>query len=128
MQRARYVVELFLGESPLKYLSLSSDFFICFPTLLLLMFFFFQARKIALETMALLKNVTDTMSTLTVVGEEPVVVTSPHLSVVLQKVNSDIEVERTVSDGKVAVHFPNFTELLGEKLVGRDVDVQVRKY
>ena len=65
------------------------------------------------------------MSTLTVVGEEPVVVTSPHLSVVLQKVNSDIEVERTVSDGKVAVHFPNFTELLGEKLVGRDVDVQV---
>ena len=90
--------------------------------------FFLQARKIALETMALLKNVTDTMSTLTVVGEEPVVVTSPHLSVVLQKVNSVIEVERTVSDGKVAVHFPNFTELFGEKLVGRDVDVQVRKY
>lgn len=94
----------------------------------MLLLIFFQARKIALETMALLKNVTDTMSTLTVVGEEPVVVASPHLSVVLQKVNSVIEVERIVSDGKVAVHFPNFTELLGEKLVGRDVDVQVRKY
>ena len=75
--------------------------------------------------MATLRNVTDIMSSLAVVGEEPIVMSGPHLSIVLQKTRSDTQGEHTVSHGQVSVYFPNFTEVLGGHLAGKDVDVQV---
>lgn len=78
-----------------------------------------------MEAMETLGNVTDMMSSLAVVGEEPVVMSSPHMSLVLQKMRSDIEGEHKVGNGQVLVHFPNFTELIGDQLRGKDVDVQV---
>lgn len=65
------------------------------------------------------------MSSLTVVGEEPIVMSSPHMSLVLQKMRSDIEGEHTVGNGKVMVQFPNLTELIGKQLAGGNIDVQV---
>lgn len=78
--------------------------------------------------MATLNNVTDVLSSLAVVGEEPVVMSVPQMSLVLQKMRSDIVGEHTVGNGQVSVHFPNFTEALGGKLAGGNVDVQVLEF
>lgn len=75
--------------------------------------------------MAILGNVTDTMSSLAVVGEEPIIMSSPHMSLVLQKMRSDAKGEHAVGNGKVMVQFANFTEVIGGQLSGKDVDVQV---
>ena len=75
--------------------------------------------------MATLGNVTDTMSSLAVVGEEPIVMSSPHMSLILQKMRSDTEGEHTVGNGQVMVQFANFTEAIGGQLSDKDVDVQV---
>ena len=87
--------------------------------------YFFQARAIALDAMATLSNVTDMLSSLTVVGEDPVVMEVPQMSMVLQKMRSDVDGEHTVGNGRVSVQFPNFTEVFGGKLAGGNVDVQV---
>ena len=75
--------------------------------------------------MALLGNVTDTMSSLAVVGEEPIVLSNPHVSLVLQKLRSDTKGELTVGNEKVSVQFPDLTELLNGESAGKDIDVQV---
>lgn len=75
--------------------------------------------------MATLSNVTDILSSLVVVGDEPLVMSVPQMSLVLQKIRSDVEREHTVGNGQVSVHFPSVTEVLGSNTAGNDVDLQV---
>ena len=75
--------------------------------------------------MATLSNVTDILSSLAVVGDEPLVMSGPQMSLVLQKIRSDVEGEHTVGNGQVSVHFSSVTEVLGEYMGGKNVDVQV---
>ena len=75
--------------------------------------------------MATLSNVTDILSSLAVVGDEPLVMSVPQMSLVLQKIRSDVEGEHTVGNGQVSVHFPSVTEVLGSNTAGRNVDLQV---
>lgn len=76
--------------------------------------------------MAVLDSVTDVMSSLAVVGEEPIVISSPHLSLVLQKMSRDADGENVIGNGReVVVQLPDLSEVFDEKLVGEEVDVQV---
>ncbi len=98
---------------------LFSIFFVC--TII------FQARKIALEAMETLSNVTDVLSSLTVVGDEALEMSVPQMSLVLQKIRPDVEGEHSVGNREVSVQFPNITEVLGGNFGGGNVDVQVLK-
>lgn len=77
--------------------------------------------------MGTLSNVTDILSSLAVVGDEPLVMSVPQMSLVLQKIGSDVEGEHTVGNGEVSVHIPSVTEVLAGNLAGGNVDLQVRE-
>lgn len=77
--------------------------------------------------MGTLNNVTDILSSLAVVGDEPLVMSVPQMSLVLQKIGSDVEGEYTVGNGEVSVHIPSVTEVLAGNLAGGNVDLQVRE-
>ena len=49
----------------------------------------------------------------------------PQMSLVLQKIRSDVEGEHTVGNGQVSVHFPSVTEALGGNTAGKNADLQV---
>ena len=99
--------------------------FLCYFNFCIVCTIIFQARSIALEAMATLSNVTDILSSLAVVGDEPLVMSVPQMSLVLQKIRSDVEGEHTVGNGQVSVHFPSVTEVLGGNTIGKNVDLQV---
>ena len=75
--------------------------------------------------MATLGNVTDALSSLTILGEEPLIMSVPRMSMVLQKMRSDIIGEHTVGNGQVSVHLPNLTEVFGGISANGYVDLQV---
>ena len=75
--------------------------------------------------MATLGNVTDALSALTILGEEPLIMSVPRMSMVLQKMRSDIIGEHTVGNGQVSVHLPNLTEVFGGISANGYVDLQV---
>lgn len=99
--------------------------FLCYFNSCVVCTIIFQARSIALDAMATLSNVTDILSSLAVVGDEPLVMSVPQMSLVLQKIRSDVEGEHTVGNGQMSVHFPSVTEVLGGNLAGENVDLQV---
>ena len=99
--------------------------FLCYFNSCVVCTIIFQARSIALEAMATLSNVTDILSSLAVVGDEPLVMSVPQMSIVLQKITSDIEGEHIVEDGQVSVHFPSVSEVLTGNMAGKYVDLQV---
>lgn len=75
--------------------------------------------------MATLGNVTDVLSSLTILGEEPLIMSVPRMSMVLQKMRSDIVGEHTVGNGQVSVHLPNLTEVFSGISASGYVDLQV---
>ena len=99
--------------------------FLCYFNSCVVCTIIFQARSIALEAMATLSNVTDILSSLAVVGDEPLVISVPQMSMVLKKIRSDVEEEHTVGNGQVSVHFPSVSEVLAGIKAGKNVDLQV---
>ena len=75
--------------------------------------------------MVTLSNVTDVLSSLAVVEDEPLVMSVPQMSLVLQKIRPDVKGEHEVGNGRVSVQFKNMTEVLGGNFAGGNVDVQV---
>jgi len=75
--------------------------------------------------MATLSNVTDILSSLVVVGDKPLIMSVPQMSIVLQKIRSDVEGEHTIGNGQVSVHFPRVSEVLAGTEARGFTDLQV---